>query len=145
MKLVLLGHTASTLYMVGAIWVIQIVHYYLFNMVGREAFPSYHEAHTLLITPIVGFPMLLEALTAVLLLVDPPPHVPLLLPILGLGLVGLVWFSTLFIQVPLHNALALHFDQASYEALVASNWLRTAAWTLRGLLALLVLGYSLEA
>ncbi|MCS6834917.1 MAG: hypothetical protein NZ750_02735 [Anaerolineae bacterium] len=144
MKLVLLGHTASTLYMMGAIWVIQAVHYNLFNLVGREAFPSYHSAHVTMITPIVGLPMLLEALTAFLLLIDPPPGVPSLLLLIGLGLVGLVWLMTMMVQVPLHNALAFGFDQARYEALVASNWVRTIAWTLRGLLALVILAYSLK-
>ena len=35
-KLILLSNVAATLYMVGLIWCIQIVHYPLFAQVGKE-------------------------------------------------------------------------------------------------------------
>jgi hypothetical protein len=51
--------------------------------------------------------------------------------------VAVAWLSTAFVQVPLHAALpsAAGDERAALIArLVASNWLRTAAWTLRGVL-----------
>jgi hypothetical protein len=60
-----------------------------------------------------------------------------------MALVGVVWLSTMFLQIPQHNILARGFDQAAYEALVSGNWVRTVAWTLRGGIALWALGAAM--
>jgi hypothetical protein len=52
------------------------------------------------------------------------------------GLVGVVWLSTAVLQVPLHTRLAAGFDPEAITQLVAGNWIRTVAWTLKGLVAL---------
>jgi hypothetical protein len=36
------------------------------------------------------------------------------------------------VQIPLHNQLALGFDLSVHRKLVATNWWRTIAWSLRG-------------
>ena len=41
MPLLLLANLAATWTMVGMIWIVQIVHYPLFNRVGLEGFPRY--------------------------------------------------------------------------------------------------------
>jgi hypothetical protein len=145
MKLILLAHVTATLFLVGAIWVIQVVHYNLFNQVGRDVFAAYENAHTVLITPIVGIPMLIEAGTALLLLMERPPGgVPMLVPIIGLVLVAVIWLSTMFIQVPQHNILSAGFDQTAYQTLLTTNWIRTIAWTVRGGLVLWMLGAAMN-
>ena len=55
---------------------------------------------------------------------------------MGAGLLAIIWFSTAFVQVPQHNILAAGFDNAAYRTLVTSNWIRTVARSLRGLLVL---------
>lgn len=60
MKYVLLAHVAATLFMVGVIWFVQVVHYPLFPRVGPEKFSLYLEAHSRLTTYVVGSPMLVE-------------------------------------------------------------------------------------
>ena len=40
MTYVLLTHLAATLYMVGVIWFVQVVHYPLFARAGAEGFAS---------------------------------------------------------------------------------------------------------
>jgi hypothetical protein len=142
-KFILLVHVAATLFMVGAIWIVQAVHYALFDHVGRDVFAAYEQAHTMMITPIVGIPMLIELGTALLLLVDRPPTIPVLLPLVGLALIGVAWLSTMFIQVPLHNILSGGFDQNAYQALVNSNWIRTFAWSVRGIIVLWMVGVTL--
>jgi hypothetical protein len=42
------------------------------------------------------------------------------------------WLSTWVVQIPLHNCLAAGFDSEAHRRLVKTNWMRTAAWTLRG-------------
>jgi hypothetical protein len=59
-KYVLLAHLAATLFMVGVIWFVQVIHYPLFSRVGPEKFSVYSEAHSRLTTYVVGSPMLVE-------------------------------------------------------------------------------------
>jgi hypothetical protein len=59
-KYVLLAHLAATLFMVGVIWFVQVVHYPLFSRAGSEKFAIYSEAHSRLTTYVVGPPMLVE-------------------------------------------------------------------------------------
>ena len=68
MKLILLTQVFATLFMVGLIWFVQIVHYPLYANVGREQFPEYEALHNRMTTWVVGPAMLVELVTAVLLL-----------------------------------------------------------------------------
>src|SRR3712207_9046690 len=115
--------------MVGVIWFVQIVHSPLFDRVGRGGFAGYSVAHSRLTGFVVGPPMLLEAATAVALVVRPPGDIPFLLPLLGLVLLAGVWLSTAFLQSPQHTVLAGGFVESSHRFLVATNWLRTVLWT----------------
>ena len=132
----LLAHVAATWFMVGLIWFVQIVHYPLFGRVGAEGFPAYAESHSRLTSWVVGPPMLLEASTAVLLLFFRPGSVPASLAWIGAALLAAVWLSTAFLQVPRHTTLGLGFDAEAHRLLVLSNWTRTIAWSLRGLIVL---------
>ena len=136
MNLLLLSHVAATLFMVGLIWFVQIVHYPLFGSVGTKDFRAYAESHSRLTSWVVGPPMLLEASTAVLLLFVRPESVPATLAWIGAVLLAVVWLSTALLQVPRHTALGFGFDAEAHRFLVLSNWTRTIAWSLRGLIVL---------
>ena len=136
MEVVLLVHVAATIFMVGVIWFVQIVHYPLFDRVGRGGFAEYSMAHSRLTGLVVGPPMLAEAATAVALVVRPPQGVPFFLPVLGLVLLAVVWLSTAFLQSPRHGVLGGGFVADSYRSLVRSNWIRTVCWTGRGIIVL---------
>ena len=126
-------HLAATCALVGLIWTVQIVVYPLFGRVGRTAFEDWHQAYMRRIGCVVGPLMLVEAGTAGWLLWDgrrDPAFVA------SVALLALVWISTALVQVPLHRRLALGFEAAAHRRLVRTNWLRTLAWTLRGLLLL---------
>jgi hypothetical protein len=135
-KYVLLAHLAATLFMVGVVWFVQVVHYPLFSRVGSEKFSLYSEAHSRLTTYVVGPPMLVEAATALLLVFSRPDGVPLAAALIGLALVAVVWLSTVLLQVPRHTALGSGFDRRAWSGLVLSNWVRTVAWSARGVLVL---------
>jgi hypothetical protein len=132
--LLLLAQLVSTLALVGLIWYVQIVHYPLFAMIGSEAFAEYERCHQRRTTSVVAPLMLLEGLTAGLLLIWRPDGIAAWLPWTGLALVALIWASTFLWQVPLHEKLAATFEKQTHLLLVRSNWLRTGGWTLRGLL-----------
>ena len=133
---VLLTNLAATLLMTGVIWVVQVVHYPLFAGVGAEGWPSYEAAHQGRITLVVGPLMVAEFATAVWLVADRPDGVPPWAVLAGAGLVGVIWASTAFLQVPLHGALGGAFDADAHSRLVSTNWVRTAAWTARSGLVL---------
>lgn len=137
-----LTHLAATLFLVGLIWVVQVVHYPLFAQVGDEQFHGYWRGHTRLITWLVAPSMLAEAGTAVLLFAARPPGLSLLVLVIAFGLLVLNWLSTWLVQIPCHERLGRRFDPATLRRLVLTNWVRTAAWTLRGVL-LLTQTYSL--
>ena len=136
MKLIFLAQIGSTLFMVGLIWFVQVVHYPLFSQVGQALFTAYETAHTRLTTLIVGPAMLVEAATAALLIPFRPTEVLLSQVWVGAVLLAIIWLSTVLVQIPQHNVLAAGFDSRAHQLLVVSNWIRTAAWSGRGLLML---------
>ncbi len=135
-RLLFLAHFGSSLYMVGLIWFVQVVHYPLFANVGSPEFPSYERRHTALTTWVVAPPMLIEGATAVLLFWFHPMGVSIWSLATGLALLVVSWLSTAFIQVPCHESLSKVFDPVVHQRLVSTNWLRTAAWSLHGGLVL---------
>jgi len=135
-RLAYLAQLASTLPLVGLIWLIQVVSYPLFARVGAEAFPHYHAGHTQLITFVVAPLMLVELAGAAGSVAFPADAYPRAVALVGAALVALAWGVTMFCSVPAHAILARGFDADAHATLVATNWLRTAAWTLRGALLL---------
>lgn len=130
--------------MVGIIWFVQVVHYPLFSHVGETGFPAYSEAHSRLTTYVVGPPMLVEAATAVLLIFFRPAGIPVYLAWIGLVLLAVVWLSTALLQVPRHTKLGLAFESAEWASLVATNWVRTVSWSLRAIVTLAIVTYTMN-
>jgi hypothetical protein len=115
----------------GVIWVIQIVAYPQFLRVGKAGFSDYHFAHCwrigLLITPLLA----VEAITAAGLLYQGHRE-PIFL--IGVALIPVNWLATAILQAPMHMKLMQSFDEETIRRLILSNWLRTLAWTARGVL-----------
>ena len=130
---------ASTWFMVGLIWFVQIVHCPLFGYVGSKEFGTFHEHHKILITPVVGFVMIVELVTTGLLILQIPVGIPNWTVIVGIILIGFIWISTLFLQIPYHNNLSSKFDKNVLMMLVNTNWIRTICWSLRGIIVLIML------
>ncbi len=136
----LIVHSAATLFMCGLIWFVQIVHYPLFGLVGSDRFVEYERQHARRTTLIVGPMMLVELMTAAAIVIVTPRDVPRWLAIAGVALVGTIWISTASLQVPQHRRLAGGFDGLALRRLVGTNWIRTVAWTLRGVIAVTMIG-----
>lgn len=130
--------------MVGLIWFVQTVHYPLFRRVGSAQFRDYHNDHTSRIPWVVGPAMLVEGITATALVFHRPPVLTQTSVWLGMFLLVMIWVSTAVVQVPLHNLLARGFDLRAYRRLVVTNWLRTIAWSLRGLLIMAMVGKQIR-
>lgn len=120
--------------MTGVIWFVQLVHYPLFAAAAGPSFAAYHQRHLSLVTWIVAPAMLVELATGLLLAWSPPPGVSPWTTTAGLLLLAVIWLSTAFGQVPVHNRLRGGFDAAAHRRLLASNWIRTIAWSARALI-----------
>lgn len=115
-------------FMTGLIWIVQILHYPSFTFVNEDQFPKFHEFHTNRISYIVMPIMLIELVTAVVLIVLNQKSISLFLNILFLIT---IWISTFFLSVPLHNDLANNRSLISINRLIHTNWYRTFLWTIR--------------
>jgi hypothetical protein len=127
--------------MAGLCWIVQLVHYPLLARLAREQpemLPSIASEHASRTTLIVAPAMLIEAASCVLLIMRAPEQP--LATLAGAGLV-VVWASTFGVQVPLHGRLQRGGPNVAAVArrLVVSNWIRTLAWTLRGVVALMMM------
>ena len=133
--MLLLVSLISTWYLVGLVWFVQAVAYPQFGRVAAADFLAYHKAHTTFITPVVLPPMFVELGTAVALVWRSPHDAAMWA---ALALVGIVWVNTFAMAIPTHGRLTRGHDAGLIRRLVRVNWVRTAAWTARGLLLLKV-------
>ena len=123
----LLVHLTATAVLTGLVWVVQLVVYPSFRLVGGgPSWPAFHAAHSRAVVVAVGPPWAVQGVTVAALLVRDGPG-PLLLLTGALALATVV--VTVTVSVPLHTRLGRGYDDALARRLVATNWLRTAAWS----------------
>lgn len=127
----LVVNAATTFFMVGVIWFVQAVHYPLFSRVGALAFSEYERHNTRRTGWVVVVPMLLELGAAIATV----RVVGGALAWAALGLLAVAWVSTALLQVPAHRRLERGFDAIIHRRLVTTNWVRTVAWSARGIIA----------
>jgi hypothetical protein len=123
-------HFASVAFMTGLVWLIQMVHYPLMRLVEPSRFAEFHLEHSSRITWIVGPVMVLELLSAALLVMNRPQGLSPAVVWLSLGLSLWVFLATGLLSVPAHAQLSQGFADAPHRFLVLTNWLRTLAWSL---------------
>jgi hypothetical protein len=107
--------------------------------VPTAEFAAYEHEHQNRTTFVVAPTMLIEAVAAAVPPVVAPPGMGRIVSAVGIALLAVIWLSTFLVQVPLHTRLAGGFDAGIHRKLVWSNWLRTLAWTGRGVLVLVML------
>ena len=139
---VLLVALGSTWAMTGLIWVIQLVHYPIFDSIEQgddhSGWVQFTKRHTTTISFVVGPLMLAEGITGIWLVTSPPADTSRLLPLIALGLMGVAYGVTAFVSAPLHGQMSERFDARLHARLLSTNWIRTAAWSARaGVLSML--------
>jgi hypothetical protein len=122
--------------LVTLIWLIQILHYPSFQFYQESDFTSAMEFHKRRISWIVVPLMILEVLSCLWVLYSRPG----LIPYANATILALIWLSTFFLQVPLHEKLSKSKEEALIKSLVRGNWIRTSLWSLKFLL--LLVGYD---
>jgi hypothetical protein len=123
-------HLLACAWMTGVIWLVQRLHYPMFeglHTLSDTAFKDWMDFHTRRISPIVGPVMLMEAATAVLLLLQGSAlEIPL-----WLHAINLLLLTAIFIATALGAVRAQGYQRVVVERLVRLNWIRTVSWTLR--------------
>jgi hypothetical protein len=133
-ELLLLLQLASTLFMTGLIWFVQLVHYPLMKLADTVQFPAFSAGHQNRTTWVVAGPMLLELATSLGLVLSSTMLRQSLVYQASVFLLIAIWVSTALRQMPLHRQLLLGHNALCIERLVRSNWIRTFAWTLRSVI-----------
>ena len=144
-EMLLLLNLAATWYMVGLIWLVQLVHYPLFLHVGEAKFAEYERLHTNWTSWAVGPAMLVEVATAAAVVFWVPRGCSPWWMLVGLIVLLAVWGVTAVCSVPMHARLEKGYDEAAIRYLVATNWLRTIGWTIRGVLMAAMLWQCLNS
>ena len=142
--LTVLTHTASTWFLVGLIWMIQIVHYPSFSSIDPAKYDVFQQRHMEKMGKLIGLPWLIEGLSVLALFAFAPTTTIRALATLGGLLEVTVITVTIWSSIPAHTALASGFDTDAHQRLLLSNRIRTAAWTGRGLLAVAVLWLTVQ-
>ena len=110
------------------IWLVQIIIYPGFRQFPSQGFAAYHQWYVIRISVIVLPLMICELIFVIAWLVIKKLSFYALLSVV---LVILVWLSTFLFQVPIHNHLRTGKDLAAIRRLVATNWIRTVAWSIK--------------
>ena len=122
---------ASTMAMLGVIWVVQLCVYPRFADLDPEKFVGAHLRHCAGIGLVVAPLMLTELFTAIFLVwAGNGGRVQWLV----LALTLCTFLSTAFIQAPCHRRLMQGYDEARCRSLTCGNWIRTGLWSVKALL-----------
>ena len=137
---VLAAQALASSAMCGLIWFVQAVHYPLFARTDAAHSSEYADENQRRTAPVVIPPMLVEAASAAIIAINPPPTIGRPAALSGLAIVAALWLSTLLVQMPLHARLKQEgHSPATVAALVHTNWARTMLWTARAILAIWML------
>jgi len=124
--------------LIGIMWFSQVVHYPLYKKI-KEGFVEYERSHIRRAALLLGPIMLVEAVTAFLLVGATPGGILTTLAGVNLVLLVLIWLSTFLFQITLHQKLSIRFSPKVPRNLITSNWIRTLLWTLKGVIIIFMI------
>jgi hypothetical protein len=147
MYTIFITHLVVTLCMIGIMWFVQLVSYPFLGCIESLSpannnsifFAACERWYVRCMTMVISPPMFLELVTGWWLLWQKIPTISSWIVRLNVLLLVVIWLSSLCVQVPMHCRLAKGFDKNVYRLLVRTNWIRTAVWTVRGCLLIMVL------
>ena len=120
-------HFLSTSLMVGIIWVIQLLHYPTFHFIKESNYVEFQHFHMQRISFIVVPAMILELLSAFMLVY----YIRSNLLTVCLIILLVIWLITFVFFTKLHQSLLGGYDKIIVDKLVQINWARTILWSLR--------------
>lgn len=131
-------HVVGVSFMCGLGWFVQVVHYPLFGFADGDRWTEFHAEHSRRVSVLVGAPWAMQGIGAVALLVWRPPAIGIALTGAAVVLAGVTVLATIALALPKHGALAEGYSPGIHRRLVATNWVRTTAWTAGAVVALVM-------
>lgn len=128
--------------LIGIVWYTQIIHYPLYRKI-KEGFVEYERSHIRRSAFMIGPLMLIEAITATML-VGLSEGLLAKFALINFIFVALIWLSTFLFQVTQHQKLSVRFSRRILNNLIASNWIRTMIWTGKGIIMAAYMYYYLS-
>ncbi|MDJ0721891.1 MAG: hypothetical protein QNJ04_09680 [Desulfobacterales bacterium] len=113
------------------IWLVQLIIYPGFHCIPPADFIHYHRWYAFRISVVVMPLMLAELFLLLGWWLGGADGYSAYLASLA---VGIVWLSTFGLQVPIHKRLQAGKRDALIKQLVATNWIRTAAWSAKAVI-----------
>lgn len=141
--LAIVANLVLSAFMVGVIWFVQIIQYPLLAKIGAESFIDYHREYTKRAGYLLGPVMVFEMGIAVLLCFLSWNSSTFFWWLLNIGLVLAIWFVTFRVSVPDHEKLAQGASAGVIRHLVVTNWWRTFFWTLKMLIAIVLVTHPI--
>ena len=135
---VLAVNLAAAAFMTGLIWFVQVVHYPLLASVPNEISAGTSLQHQRLTGRVVGPVMAVEFATALHLVLSPPRGLGPWWPSAAFAFLAIALATTVFYSVPLHARMANGQDLVASKRLINSNWIRTAAWSSRTIVVVIM-------
>jgi len=136
---VMVIHLALSWGLLVLIWLVQTIIYPGFQRVPAEDFRKYHAWYVKRITVIV-LPLMIGEVAAVALWFATAASIA---AVMAAVLVAVVWAATFLLQVPIHRRLSRGKQTKLINRLVATNWIRTIAWSLKALLVTVLVARQL--
>tara|TARA_B100000902_G_scaffold393392_1_gene447535 strand:+ start:1167 stop:1586 length:420 start_codon:yes stop_codon:yes gene_type:complete len=134
MKDVILLNLFISSFMFGVIIVTQIVNYPLLLDFFKSDLKILHKSYVNKISIIVIPFMLLELFVALYLVYN-----EIYLSYTNLGLLIIIYLSTFFIQVPIHDKIKYNANKILLKKLILSNWIRTFSWLLKSIISVIII------
>lgn len=137
-ELIVIAHLAATWLLVGVIWTIQLVHYPSFSSIATETYATFQDRHMRSMGQLIGLPWLVEGICVLALFAFAPDTQTRVIATIGGLLEAVIIGVTIGWAIPAHTALTAGFDPVAHRTLLRWNWVRTIAWTARGVIAVVL-------
>lgn len=141
----LIACTTLYLYCAGGCWLLQMVCYPTYHLVSERDFVAFHTAFGNRLVPIFVVPAALACLCSFLLIFVHPIATGTLLPSLVALFSVIILATTIFIEVPKHQALDRQGKSSVLiDELVQNNLPRAMSWTVGSFLLLYMMSLSVR-
>jgi len=114
----------SNIYLIAISVMVQLIIYPSFKNYDNSNFRSFHSSYTKKMFFIVGPIMIIELLSTLYLIIKNTFLFPS-------TIVALIWLTTFFLIVPVHNSLNSAFSIRTHKKLLRLNIVRTSFWVLK--------------
>lgn len=137
--------TTLYIYAAGGCWLLQVVCYPTYHLVGEKEFVPFHIAFGNRLIPVFVVPAVLACLSSFVLLFVRPVGTAFWLPLVVALCSAVILFTTITIEVPKHQALDKNGKSSTLiDGLVSNNLPRAISWTVGSFVLLYMMSLAVR-